>query len=444
MAVKRFGRAFCALVFLCGLSYSQSTTGTLLGIVADPSDAAVPGAQVELRNTATGAMISTTTEAEGIFRFNSLVPATYNLTVKAPAGLQDLHAVEHRGHRQRGPRLGEDHPRRSGTLTEQVSVTAATTLTQTASSENSKLIDQSQMANITLKGRDMFGMMVTLPGVNAHAARHHQREHHRLGPHQRRRQRQRELHGGWHHQSGHRLERHFPLRAEHGFHRRNARPDQQLPGGVRPQLQRRDQRRHQGRQPASSMAARGPTSATRCSMPRASSRTTTASRRASTASSSGATRIGGPVYIPKLFNTRKHKLFFFWSQEYTKQKPATQSGYANMPTLGAARRRFLRLHRRQRRAVRAHRPHHRESGSGQQHRRPGRFESGGGQGRPGDAERPALAEYLRPLRRRRLRLHSWTPSTPPSNTSAITTGASTRPIRAATTPSASITTSPRS
>ena len=58
MAVKRFGRAFCALVFLCGLSYSQSTTGTLLGVVADPSDAAVPKAQVELRNTATGAMIT--------------------------------------------------------------------------------------------------------------------------------------------------------------------------------------------------------------------------------------------------------------------------------------------------------------------------------------------------------------------------------------------------
>src|ERR1035438_10694468 len=31
--------------------------------------------------------------------------------------------------------------------------------------------------------------------------------------------------------------------------------------------------------------------------------------------------IGGPVYIPKHFNTQKRKLFFFFSQEYTKQKP---------------------------------------------------------------------------------------------------------------------------
>ena len=88
MAVKRFARAFCALVFLCGLSYGQSTTGTLLGVVADPSDAAIPKARVELTNTATGAVISTTTEAEGIFRFNSLIPATYNLTIKATAGFK--------------------------------------------------------------------------------------------------------------------------------------------------------------------------------------------------------------------------------------------------------------------------------------------------------------------------------------------------------------------
>src|SRR5690242_9791218 len=29
--------------------------------------------------------------------------------------------------------------------------------------------------------------------------------------------------------------------------------------------------------------------------------------------------IGGPVFIPKIFNTEKKRLFFFWSQEYTGQ-----------------------------------------------------------------------------------------------------------------------------
>ena len=79
MPVKRIARALCLLVSICGFSYGQSTTGTLLGVVADPSDAAVPKAQVELKNTATGAVIITTTESEGIFRFNSAAPGMHDL-----------------------------------------------------------------------------------------------------------------------------------------------------------------------------------------------------------------------------------------------------------------------------------------------------------------------------------------------------------------------------
>ena len=54
MSVQRIALVICALALFCGGIFAQSTTGTLLGIVADPGDAAVPGARVELRNTATG------------------------------------------------------------------------------------------------------------------------------------------------------------------------------------------------------------------------------------------------------------------------------------------------------------------------------------------------------------------------------------------------------
>ena len=126
--MKRVAQALCALALLYGRSFGQSTTGTLLGVVADPSDAAVPKALIELRNTATGAVNRTTTEAEGIFRFNSLVPASYTLTIKAAAGFKtytqsniDVTADEVRD-------LGKISLA-MGALTEQVSVTATTILT---------------------------------------------------------------------------------------------------------------------------------------------------------------------------------------------------------------------------------------------------------------------------------------------------------------------------
>jgi hypothetical protein len=164
MPVNRIAQVLCALVLLCGCVFSQTTTGTLLGIVADPGDAAVPGARVELKNSATGAVISTTTGAEGIFRFNSLIPATYSLTITAASGFKtyaesniEITASEVRD-------LGKI-PLSLGTVAERVLVTASATPIQTASSENSKLVDSAQMNGITLKGRDLFGLLVMLPGI---------------------------------------------------------------------------------------------------------------------------------------------------------------------------------------------------------------------------------------------------------------------------------------
>ena len=165
MSVKRTIQELCAISLLSGCLFSQSTTGTLLGTVTDPGDAAVAGARVELRNAATGAVIATTTGAEGIFRFNSLVPATYNLTIRAAAGFKtylqsdiDVTANEVRDLGKLSLTLGA--------ISEQVTITASTSSIQTASAENSKLIDSAQLNKITLKGRDLFGLMVTMAGVS--------------------------------------------------------------------------------------------------------------------------------------------------------------------------------------------------------------------------------------------------------------------------------------
>src|ERR1035437_5666478 len=42
--------------------------------------------------------------------------------------------------------------------------------------------------------------------------------------------------------------------------------------------------------------------------------------------------VGGPVYIPKVFNTKRDKLFFFWNQEYTGQRKDYGTRYSTMPT----------------------------------------------------------------------------------------------------------------
>src|ERR1035437_5012165 len=149
MALKRMAQGLCILTLLCGCIFAQTTSATLQGTVTDPGDAAVPGVAIELRNASTGAVRSTTSTADGIFRFNSLEPAVYSLTIKAAAGFKalDVNNIHLTANEIR--ELGR-LKLALGALTEQVEATAASTPVQTSSSENSKLVDATQVADLTL------------------------------------------------------------------------------------------------------------------------------------------------------------------------------------------------------------------------------------------------------------------------------------------------------
>src|SRR5512139_447189 len=73
----------------CGCAFAQTTGATLQGTVTDPSDLAVPNVTVELRNVATGVVRTTIATSEGIFRFNSVAPAVYDMTIRPPVGFRE-------------------------------------------------------------------------------------------------------------------------------------------------------------------------------------------------------------------------------------------------------------------------------------------------------------------------------------------------------------------
>ncbi|MBM3728440.1 MAG: hypothetical protein FJW40_23815 [Acidobacteria bacterium] len=57
-----------------------AATGTVIGIVTDPNGAAVPGAQLTLREANAGSGRQTESNAEGQFVYTSVLPGTYRLT----------------------------------------------------------------------------------------------------------------------------------------------------------------------------------------------------------------------------------------------------------------------------------------------------------------------------------------------------------------------------
>src|SRR5437763_13585900 len=71
----------CALLFVVRSAFSQSST--ISGVVMDPQNAVVPGAQVALINARTSARVATTTDAQGRYRFGVLMSDGYVLEVRA-------------------------------------------------------------------------------------------------------------------------------------------------------------------------------------------------------------------------------------------------------------------------------------------------------------------------------------------------------------------------
>jgi hypothetical protein len=85
--MRSFIRALSAILVvstLSGIMWAQTaSTGTVLGLVTDPTGAVVPGATVELEDAATKAVRSVTTNAAGRYVFVALPPGTYSIRTTA-------------------------------------------------------------------------------------------------------------------------------------------------------------------------------------------------------------------------------------------------------------------------------------------------------------------------------------------------------------------------
>ena len=69
---------------LCLSSDGQVLYGSLTGTVTDPSRAAIPGAKAQATELRTAVTQQATTDPTGIYRFTTLLPGTYKVTISAP------------------------------------------------------------------------------------------------------------------------------------------------------------------------------------------------------------------------------------------------------------------------------------------------------------------------------------------------------------------------
>lgn len=152
------------LLFLVGMTnaFGQAEHALITGVVRDSSGAVVPGAEVAITNTATGVTVKTHTNKVGYYTVPYLVPGEYQLT------------VEHRGFKHAvvsGIQLTvaeaarEDVTLQIGAQTQKVSVVSRPATLQTQTSSLGQTIGTHQILSLPLLGRDPLSLTSLSPGV---------------------------------------------------------------------------------------------------------------------------------------------------------------------------------------------------------------------------------------------------------------------------------------
>ncbi len=147
-----------------GSAWAQVLYGSVTGIVTDPQDYRVPGAQVVITNTANGLTRETTTNAEGEYTIVNVQPGTYDVRISMGTNFK---AFERKGITIRqGDIARVDTKLQPGAVSEVINVTSESELRQTDKADTSTKLDAVQITNLPLNAYRYYQSRVVLvPGT---------------------------------------------------------------------------------------------------------------------------------------------------------------------------------------------------------------------------------------------------------------------------------------
>jgi len=163
----RLGICTLAVALMCLLSLAvraQITTAQLSGHVLDPQGHAVAGASITVKNAATGATRDAKADESGYYQFVGLPPGHYELTVAGGAGFAKL--VNPEIVLTIGQDGAYDPQMQLESAAQTVSVTATTEVIETARTASASTVDQQQINNLPINGRNYINFTLTSSEVH--------------------------------------------------------------------------------------------------------------------------------------------------------------------------------------------------------------------------------------------------------------------------------------
>lgn len=158
-----------ALAVLCILLYapklhSQLTGAVLSGVITDQSGAAIPNAQIQIKNLATGIVRTVQSDSAGFYTAPNLPPGSYDVTVSATG----FKTIARTGIALTvGAQQRLNVPLQVGAVTQKVTVSGAPPAVQLTTPTLSGYVGAATVRQLPLNGRDWTQLATLQPGVIA-------------------------------------------------------------------------------------------------------------------------------------------------------------------------------------------------------------------------------------------------------------------------------------
>ncbi len=160
----RGGMAVIAVFLLhVSVAFAQVDRATLTGIVKDPSDAVIPGAQVTVTNIATNVVAKVTASESGSYLVLNLNPGQYLVQVEAP-GFQRF---EQTVALDIGSRARLDVSLPIGSIGEMVTVAGVSPLLSTETAALGRVVANNEVSKLPLAIRNWDDLLAMVPGVQS-------------------------------------------------------------------------------------------------------------------------------------------------------------------------------------------------------------------------------------------------------------------------------------
>jgi hypothetical protein len=155
-------RLWALLILLSGFALGQVEQGNITGTVTDESGAVIPGAKVTVTNANTGVRTTTRTNESGLYRVLYIPTGQYSIEVeKEGFSRSNVTGI--------GLKVGltatVDITLKTGTVQQEVTVTAAAVQLEQETSSLGNVITTRQIIELPLLGRNPYNLVLLAPGV---------------------------------------------------------------------------------------------------------------------------------------------------------------------------------------------------------------------------------------------------------------------------------------